>query len=73
MGGGFVMGTSATVGSLNLMTLGIGLLVLIVIAVMFFRKKSNRHPMHPDEGIHSDLDAAARRDVDPPRAKDVTR
>jgi uncharacterized membrane protein len=67
------MGTTATVGSLNLVTLGIVLLVLIVVAVMFFRKKSNRHPMAPDEGIHSNLDAAARRDTDPPRAKDVTR
>ena len=67
------MGTTATVGSLNLITLGIVLVVLIAMAAWFLRKRSNRHPLGKDEGISSDLDAAARRNADPPRAKDVTR
>ena len=67
------MGTTATVGSLNLVTLLIVLAVLLASFAWFMRKRSNRKPMGDNEGLHSDLDAAARRDADPPRAKDATR
>ena len=67
------MGTTATVGSLNLMTIGIVLILAIIAAAWFFRKRSNRHPMGENEGVHSDLDAARRQNTDPARAKDVRR
>ena len=67
------MGTTATVGSLNLVTLVIVLLIAIGIAAWFFRKRSNRHPMGENEGIRSNLDQSARENADPARAKDVRR
>lgn len=65
------MGTTATVGSLNLMTLGIVLIVLIAAFAWFMRKRSNRHPLGENEGFTSNLDAAHRAETDPPRARDV--
>lgn len=65
------MDTQATIGSLNLFTMVAVLVIAIGLALWFFRKRGNRHPMGENEGLHSDLDAAARRDSDPPRARDV--
>lgn len=62
--------TQGLVGSLNLITLGLVLLVAIIAAAWFFRKKSNRHPMGKNEGLHSDLDAAARADHAQTEARD---
>ncbi|TRW18008.1 hypothetical protein [Glacieibacterium frigidum] len=63
--------TQGLLGSLNLITIGLVLLVAIGAAAWFFRKKENRHPMGKNEGLHSDLDAARRADVDPPRTRDA--
>ena len=65
------MDTQSTLGSLNLFTLVAVFLVVVVGALWFFRKKENRHPMGKDEGIKTDLDAAAARHEDPPRARDA--
>ncbi len=67
------MGTTATVGSLNLITLGIVLVVMIAAFAWFMRKRSNRHSMGDNEGLHTDIDAAARHNGDLARAKDETR
>ena len=68
------MGTTATVGSLNLVTLGIVLVVLIVAFAWFMRKRSNRQGLDDDQGFdRGRMDAAARADTDPPRARDGSR
>lgn len=53
--------TQELLGSLSLMTIGSVLLIAIIAAAWFFRKKENRHPMGKHEGFH-DLDADARAD-----------
>lgn len=63
--------TQGLLGSLNLITIGLVLLVAIVAAAWFFRKKENRHPMGKNEGLHSDLDAAARADQARTEARDA--
>ncbi len=65
------MDTQSTLGSLNLFTLVAVFVVVLGIALWYFRKKENRHPMGENEGIKTDLDAAATRNEDPPRARDA--
>ena len=62
--------TQGFLGALNLMTLGTVLVIAIGLALWFFRKRENRHPMGDNEGFHTDLDAVRRANEDPPRARD---
>ena len=50
------------VPSLMFATLGLGLLVLVVILVMFLRRRSNRHPMddQPDRNVSKEIDRGDR-------------
>ncbi len=65
------MDTQSTLSSLSIFTLVAVLAVLIGIAVAFFRKRGNRHPMGENEGMTTNLNAAAARNEDPPRARDA--
>lgn len=64
------MDTQATLGSLNLFTLVAVLVVLIGGFLWFLRKRSNREGLG-DRGMTTDLDEAAARVEDPPRARDA--
>lgn len=63
------MDTQSTLGALNMFTLIAVLVIAIGGALWFFRKRENRHPMGENEGLKTDLDAAAARNEDPPRAR----
>lgn len=64
------MDTQTTLGSLNLFTLVAVLVVVIGGFLWFLRKRSNREGLK-GRGMTTNLDAAAARNEDPPRARDA--
>ena len=64
------MDTQTTLGSLNLFTLGAVLLVAIIAALWYFRKRENRQPMDPERGISDTIHRASAAE-ELPRHKDA--
>ncbi len=64
------MDTQATLSSLNLFTLVAVLVIVIAGFAWFLRKRSNREGLD-GRGLQTNLDDAAARNEDPPRARDA--
>ncbi len=64
------MDTQATLGSLNLFTLIAVLVVVIGASLWYFRKRENRQPMDPEQGMSDTIHKASAAE-DRPRAKDA--
>lgn len=64
------MDTQTTLGSLNLFTLITVLVIVVAGFLWFLRKRSNREGLG-GRGMTTNLDEAAARNEDPPRARDA--